>query len=276
MKFDQIVSLLDEMAKMGVRTISFSGGEPMLRPDIGAILEETAKRGISTEMNSTGARISERMDALRHLDFLKISLDGPEAIHDAVRGKNAYKMAIAAAEAAKEKKLRFIFATTLTRFNIGEIDFLLETAKRFDTLVAFQPLKKLYRGVVDVSGLVPEEEDYKRAVRKLIGEKKNGNPHLRNSLIGLRHIAHWPRYPKLKCWAGKIFCILNTDGTLMPCDRIAYTSPLPNCLQSGFAGAFSKLSEVACSGCGFCGVLELNFLMSFRLGTMGSVLKVLK
>lgn len=276
MTLEQIIPILNEMAELGTQTISFSGGEPMMRKDIGRILEETEKRKISTEMNSTGAGIPERISELKHLHFLKISLDGSEEVHDLVRGNNAYKTAIAAASAAKANKLNFIFTTTLTKFNIHEIDFLLETAKRFNTLVAFQPLKSLYRGVKDVSSLEPRKEDFDLAVQKLLNSKKGGNPHLRNSLTGLNHILHWPRYPYLKCWAGKIFCILNTDGTLMPCDRIAYNSTLPNCLESGFREAFLALPEVHCGGCGFCGVLELNFLMSFKVDILKSIYNVTK
>jgi MoaA/NifB/PqqE/SkfB family radical SAM enzyme len=273
---DQIISILDEMAAMGTQTISYSGGEPMLRPDIDRILEETIKRGVSTEMNSTGAGIPEKIAKLKHLDFLKISLDGPEDVHDLVRGKNSYKIALAAAAVAKVHKLNFIFSTTLTKYNINDIDFLLETAKKFDTLVAFQPLKDLYRGVENTSSLNPAKEDFTSAIQKLIDYKKRGNPHLRNSLIGLKHILRWPHYPQLKCWAGKVFCVLNADGTLMPCDRIAYRSQLPNCTEVGFEKAFLSLPEVCCGGCGFCGVLELNFLMSFRLGMLREICSVLK
>ncbi|MCX5700988.1 MAG: radical SAM protein [Candidatus Omnitrophica bacterium] len=273
---DKIISILDEMAVMGTQTISFSGGEPMLREDIAEILEETVKRGISTEMNSTGAGIPGNTFKLKHLDFLKLSLDGPEEIHDAVRGKNSYKMVIEAAKAASNAKVRFIFTTTLTKYNIKETGFLLEEAQRFNTLVAFQPLKSLYRGVEDISFMAPGEQDFKQAIRELIIQKKNGNPHLRNSLVGLNHIYQWPYYPKLKCWAGKIFCILNTDGTLLPCDRIAYNSGLPDCRELGFERAFSMLPETHCSGCGFCGVLELNFIMSLKFGTIKSIYNILR
>lgn len=273
---DEIIRILDEMALSGTQTISFSGGEPMLRDDIGQILHETARRGISTEMNSTGAGIPENIAELKSLDFLKISLDGPEDIHDLVRGKNAYRTAMAAAEAAQKHRLKFIFSTTLTKYNIKETKFLLETARKFNTLVAFQPIKSLYRGVLDARSLEPAEDEYKASIKDLIEQKRSGNPYLRNSLTGLNHIYQWPHYPDLKCWAGRIFCILNTDGILAPCDRISYRSALPNCREIGFKKAFSLLPETHCGGCGFCGVLELNFMMSFKFDTFKSVYSVIK
>lgn len=174
MSLEQIISILDEMAALGTKTISYSGGEPMLREDIGRILEETTQRGISTEMNSTGAGIPENIAKLKHLDFLKISLDGPEEVHDYVRGKHSFRYAMDAAAAARANGLKFIFSTTLTKFNIQEIDFLLETAQRYNTLVAFQPLKNLYRGVQDIHAFIPEKKDYASAVERLIDYKKKG------------------------------------------------------------------------------------------------------
>ena len=77
-------------------------------------------------------------------------------------------------------------------------------------------------------------------------------------------------------WAGRIFCIIGTDGTLYPCDRISYGENLANCYKMGFRQAFSLMPAINCSGCGFCGVLELNFLMSLRLDALRSIFNVVK
>lgn len=274
--FTQVLSVLDQLAQLGTQTISFSGGEPMLRKDIFEILSETKKRGISTEMNSTGAFIPEACDKLKDLDFLKISLDGPEEVHDAVRGAGSFKMARRGADAAKMRGLNFIFTTTLTKFNINDIDFMISLAREYDTLVAFQPIKSLYHGVQDIRELSPPPEDFRAAVKTLAGLKKQKSRFLRNSLTGLKHIADWPSYPALECWAGRIFCIIDTDGTVLPCDRIRYDRPLPSCLKENFSECLKALPQVQCSGCGFCGVLELNLMMALRFGCLESILKVIK
>lgn len=272
----EIISVLDQLAALGTQTISFSGGEPMLRKEIFEILAETKKRGISTEMNSTGASIPDKIGKLKDLDFLKISLDGPEEIHDAVRGMGSFKMARRAAEAAHAQGLNFIFTTTLTKYNINYIDFIVSLARQLGTFVAFQPIKNLYRGVQDVTELLPQKDDFKGAIKALVALKKKKSSCLRNSLTGLSHISGWPLYPALKCWAGKIFCIIDTDGTVLPCDRINYHGALPNCLKQSFHECLQALPDVNCSGCGFCGVLELNLLMALRWGSLGSILNVIK
>jgi len=262
----QIFSVINELAKMGTQRISFSGGEPMLRRDIGQILDYCNRRGISTGMNSTGRFVKERITELKNLDLIKLSLDGPEEIHDVIRGKGSYKAVIEAVNTAQKNNLRFTFATTLTKFNINQIDFLLEKGKEYNTVVAFQPLKLLYRGIKeeDIKEIAPKREDFKKAIKKLMIEKKKGNKHIRNSIMGLKHIYNWPKYEKLKCAAGELFCMIETNGEVIPCDRINYTKRPLNCVEVGFKKAFYNMPEPYCNGCGFCGALELSYLYSFK------------
>ncbi|MCD6093946.1 MAG: radical SAM protein [Candidatus Omnitrophica bacterium] len=267
---EEIFFILDELKELGTQRISFSGGEPMLRKDIGEILNYAREKGISTGMNSCGILIPEKIKEIKSLDLLKISLDGPEEVHDKLCGRpGGYKQAITAIKIAQDNGIKVTLATTLTKYNLQSVNFLVETAQRFHTMVAFQPLKDIYRGIKDYKSLYPELEEWKRTVERLIELKKESPESMRNSLVGLKHIYHWPRYKRLKCWAGRIFCIIETNGDLYPCDRIDYPTPeLPNVKELGFKKAFTNLPTVHCSGCGFCGALELNFLLSFKWSTI--------
>lgn len=271
----QIISILDKLEKLGTKRISFSGGEPLLKEDIGEIIDCCWGKGIYPEMNSNGTLVPEMIKAVQNLDFLKLSLDGPEEIHDLVKGKGSYKKVIAAADIAYKNRINFGFTTTLTRYNIDFLDHLLDVAKRYDTIIAFQPLKQLYCGVSNIEDLVPSQDKFKRAISKLIIEKKAGNRHMRNSLANLWHIYNWPRYERLRCWAGWIFCIINTNGDICPCDRIGYSVLLPNCIELGVEEAIDRLPGVCCNGCGFCGSLELNYLMCFRFDILSSIRKII-
>ena len=275
LSIQQVISILDKLAELGTKRISFSGGEPLLREDIGQIIDYCWEKGIYPEMNSNGTLVPKMIKVIQNLDFLKLSLDGPEEIHDLARGKGSYKAVMAAADAAYKDKINFGFATVLTKYNIDFLDYLLGIAKDYNTIVAFQPLKRLYRGISKIEDLAPAQDRFKRAISKLIIEKKAGNRHMRNSLVSLWHIYNWPRYEKLKCWAGRIFCIIDTNGNLSPCDRISYSAPVPNCIELGIEEAINRLPEVRCNGCGFCGSLELNYLMNFRFDILSSIKKIL-
>ncbi|MFA5062552.1 MAG: radical SAM protein [Candidatus Omnitrophota bacterium] len=270
-----ILRLIKELASLGTKRISISGGEPLLRADIAEIIDCCWKNGIYPEMNSNGSVVPEKIGVVKKIDFLKLSLDGPEEIHDYVRGAGSYRRVIEAAEAAFKNKVNFGFACTLTRFNVNSLDHILALSEKYGAIAAFQPLKQIYRGIKDITDIAPSPEEFRSAIASLIVKKKSGNRYIRNSLAGLKHICSWPHYAKLKCWAGRIFCIIDTDGTLYPCDRIDYHMELPNCISLGIGNALSLLPYVRCGGCGFCGALELNYLMQLKLNGMPSIRKII-
>ncbi len=271
----QIVPRLTEFARLGTTRISFSGGEPLLRKDIGRLVDAAAGQGISPTMNTSGYGLSRHIDELRGLDLLKISLDGPPEVHDRVRGKKgAHRVAMDAAELGRRRLKKISFSTTITSFNVHRLDYMLEMAQRFDTVVAFQPLKTLYRGVEDIADVAPSPEDMRRAVDQLIREKKAGQRGIRNSLAELEFMRDWPRFPSLACGAGKIFVMVNPQGTLLPCDRITYDIPLPNLLQMPVGEAIRKLPAVQCAGCAFCGSLQLNLVYSSTTWPIREVLRL--
>ena len=266
----QVFSILDELAQMGTKRISFSGGEPTVRDDLGKIIDYTHKLGISPSINTCGVKVPEKIKELKNLDLMKISIDGPREVDNKVRGrKEAFDWAISAAEAAKKEGIKFTFCTTLTRYNLSSLKWMVNLARKYKTMVAFQPLKTIYRGVEDIHRLYPSKEEWHKAIEELRSLKKKYPQNIRNSFLLLDHIQNWPNYKKIPCWAGKIFCIIDVDGSVVPCDRVDYpTKNIPNAVKLGFKEAFKKMPEAKCSGCGFCGAMELNFLLAGKLGVL--------
>jgi len=263
---NQIFSIINELADMGTKRISFSGGEPTLRKDLGKIINYAVGKGISASINTNGFGLAKKIKELRNIDLIKISLDGPKEIAAQSRGVDqAYDWAIKAAEAAKKAKIRFTFATTLTKYNKNSLQFMVDLARKYGTMVAFQPLKTIYRGAEYDHNLYPNKKEWQKIIKSLRKLKNRYPNQIRNSRLLIDHTETWPKYKKIKCWAGKVFCIIDTNGDLVPCDRVDYPiSKKPNCLELGFKKAFQKMPAFNCSGCGFCGAMDLNFLLSFK------------
>lgn len=278
MSTDELTGILEQLAALGCSRISLSGGEPMLRDDIGTLVNACADLGMAPEMNSSGTRLAERIDEVARLELLKLSLDGPPEVHDKIRGRDgSYREVLRAVDAAQRQGIRTVLVTTITRHNVDQLDHVLELARERGTLAAFQPLKPYYKGLVDVEELLPEPAAMRTAVTRL-REARQG-PYgavLRNSPAGLQHIARWPDYRPLRCWAGRIFCIVGADGTLYPCDRTRIDPPLPNCLEDGVSTALSRLPDPDCEGCGFCGALELNLALAFDWQVASTILRLLR
>jgi len=91
LEVDDWIRLLDEISKWRPR-VSISGGEPLLYNGIDKILDYLRKKGLSTTMTTNGTLIDKHLlPVINNVERLKISIDGPEEIHDKLRGiKSTY------------------------------------------------------------------------------------------------------------------------------------------------------------------------------------------
>jgi radical SAM protein with 4Fe4S-binding SPASM domain len=86
---EQIKKLIDEISAMGVKVLTLHGGEPLVHKDLFAISKYAYSKGLLVNFFTNGilldeATIEKIIDA--RINAITISMDGPERIHDNVRG----------------------------------------------------------------------------------------------------------------------------------------------------------------------------------------------
>src|SRR5438034_7252794 len=72
---------IDKLADLGTSVVAFSGGEPMLHPDLDALIAHIRARGMMAGLITNGYfLVPKRIEALNAagLDFLQISIDNIE------------------------------------------------------------------------------------------------------------------------------------------------------------------------------------------------------
>ncbi len=92
-----ILSSIPELLKAGIRFVIFSGGEPLIRRDIFEIAEAMRKAGIVTYLSTNGLYVSEKNAGriIETFNYIGISIDGIEEVHDAFRGlEGAYRRSL--------------------------------------------------------------------------------------------------------------------------------------------------------------------------------------
>ena len=270
--------MLAEFHGLGMRRLCFSGGEPLLRDDIGELVDFALGLGVSLEMNSNGALLHKHLDTLRKLELTKVSIDGPKEIHDGVRHATLHDRIMDNLELSKAAGVRFSFATTLMRENatIDVVDHMLELAGRFDTFVAFQPVVPTTPwGTRDMDNIGPGPAQMRAVVEHLIAAKKRRGRLIRNSLAALRYIRNWPEFPPVTCTGGRIFVVVESNGDLYACERTFYPpeTDFPN-VRSGVSHAFESVVFPDCKGCGFCGAQELNSLWNLKLSGWREIVRI--
>jgi MoaA/NifB/PqqE/SkfB family radical SAM enzyme len=116
---------LDILRELGVVEIVFSGGNPLLREDIGEILEYASHFFVTTVYDN-GSMAAEKMDDLRSVDFVAISLDSLDSRkNDYAKGvKGSWEKAMQTIEKLHENGIRVGVSPTISQFNLYEmIDF---------------------------------------------------------------------------------------------------------------------------------------------------------
>jgi MoaA/NifB/PqqE/SkfB family radical SAM enzyme len=257
--FERVTAILDEVAAMGCKRVSFGGGEPLLRPDIGKIVDEVKKRGMECAINSNGYFVPDKIEVLKRVDALCLSLDGDEAAH-AARGPGSFQKVMEAIVCASRHGIPIHTNTVLHKGNLHAIEFVLELARKYDFLAEFNVAIDHITPTGKPSEHKSGDEDIKEALRKLIRYKKQGH----NILFSEKAMAltlAWPAYateayyhtsPAFKhppCYAGKYFCFVDTNGDVYPCPHLIGRVKPVNAASSGFKTAFKGLDGHHCRAC---------------------------
>ncbi len=128
-------TLIDTFPEVGSPIIIFTGGEPMLRPDVYELIAYAAGRGLRCVMAPNGTLITpENAARLRACGIQRcsISIDGCNAeTHDAFRGvPGAFAAAMRGIEYLKQNGLEFQINTTVTRNNLHDFKKIFDLCAR--------------------------------------------------------------------------------------------------------------------------------------------------
>lgn len=128
--------MLDGMAEVGVRILIFSGGEPLLRPDLLELVAYARGLGLACHLSTNGVLIDADMAARLHgagITYVGVSIDGTREHNDAYRGlAGGFDRALEGLSHARSAGMRTGLRMTVTRRNRGEIGALLDLCRERD------------------------------------------------------------------------------------------------------------------------------------------------
>ena len=261
----EALSLCDQFIKAGTRIVSLTGGEPLVRDDIGVLIRLLKEGGIYVILASNGILVPEKLEIVRKVDRLTISFDGPKEIHDRFRGKGSFDHAVTAVKSAKSAGIPVVLATVLHSGNVGSIESLLNMARDFGCKLIVQPVVPNPESPVSHSEAIPNSEEMQRAINVLLKEKvRSRNQLIENSLPVLRHIREWPRGGSITCESRLVSCRVEPDGHVHNCGRIKNTLNKTDYRKNGFLNAFLALPRLRCSTCWCSSRYEINMLTSLN------------
>ncbi len=130
------LDLLRDLKDFGVPVVLFSGGEPLMRPDLFDLVDKTVALGMRAVISTNGTLIDR--DLARRLkdlglSYVGISLDGTEAVHDKFRGQpGSFNAAMAGVRHCQEEGLKVGLRFTVSRLNYQEVPAIFDLVQEYD------------------------------------------------------------------------------------------------------------------------------------------------
>ncbi len=146
-----VLQAIAECRALGVGSISLTGGEPLLYPDLDRVLEAAATLpDVKTTLCTNGTLLTKRRAArYRELGLrVNISIDGRPQFHDAFRkSPGAFAASEDGVRAAVEFGIPVTIISTISHDNLDAVEFLVDWAAGLGVDHFFaQPLLDLGRG----------------------------------------------------------------------------------------------------------------------------------
>lgn len=215
LNLEQWYKVINNLVDHGIKKLTVTGGEPLLRTDILEIFREKRQNGCITDIITNGTLINEDNISIIGESFntVVVSLDSSEeAENDYYRGQGTYKKVIEGIELLVDNNIPVVVNTTLTSSNIetfsatktfleniGVINVkpspmhikFIEMAEYRPTLAQLELFKETMNlNILDDCG------SYKEAIEK-------------GKIFGIS-----PRY---SCGAAFSECAVGPEGNLFPC-----------------------------------------------------------
>jgi MoaA/NifB/PqqE/SkfB family radical SAM enzyme len=280
---NELIRLVDELAACGTVRVGIGGGEPLVRDDIGALVDRCTAHGMWTTLETNGYLYPERAEELRALGRLVIALDGPEEVHDANHEPGSWRKAVAAVRVARARGLDVHIVATVTRANVERLDEVLDLADELDVTADFQLLQgRPWLSPARLAELAPADSAVRKAFRGLLEARLAGR-RVGSTEKFLRYMLTWEDlsvptstvpHEDVHCLAGQLYCAVQPDGRVSPCSM---SPALPGGVREhGFGAAFDALRDNPCRACTSTALTEYNYLYNLNAPTLLEWVKTLR
>ncbi|MGD8793938.1 MAG: radical SAM protein [Anaerolineae bacterium] len=126
---EESLSICDQLPELLTQEVDFTGGEPLLKPGWSKIAARLAELDIHTKVLSNGLLLEPDMVArIKDVGIagVGVSIDGLEATHDRIRGRDGlFRRVVAGIEEVQKADIPVSVITTVNALNIDELDELL-------------------------------------------------------------------------------------------------------------------------------------------------------
>lgn len=282
----EVENLYRQAGHLGFLDLVVWGGEPLMRDDLGYLLQAARNSGLKTTVITNGYLLPDMVDEVGpFLNTLIVSLDAASDHHDALRRLPGTFRRLTdgiSLMRSKYKDVKIIIISVIIKENIGHIRGLLEFSKQKRLPIMFQSINTIDYGVhprsIDVEMTVPQSKDEVRVFKMIRDYKARGYPVLNSPDYLNAFIWGDTSY---RCRYKRLVMRVDANGDVIDC-----TTPgnvIANVRQRLVEGILSSpeycrfVNRTAdCHVCMDAGTIEASYLWEFRPRAMLNALRFYK
>jgi MoaA/NifB/PqqE/SkfB family radical SAM enzyme len=132
---------LDDLKKIGVKTIDFTGGEPLLNKELFDLLSYAKKRDFFIKLSTNGLLYPQKADELKGLPnriYISFDTTDPDE-YERIRGIDGFSKVLESIEIAKRMNQELCLLYTVTNENIKNISSIVEFCKKNKVTLYIHP-----------------------------------------------------------------------------------------------------------------------------------------
>jgi len=158
--------VIDKIKKLGGKRLFITGGEPIMRSDLGSIIKEAHFHGLTVCLITNGTMISEFFleNISNYIENIAISIDGFQKTQDMIRGNGVYEKCISAIKLIAYHDIDVSVYTTIHALNEHFIyKFVEEMFQHGVENFHFNEISPEGRAKENKNLLLPPQKTFKRA-----------------------------------------------------------------------------------------------------------------
>lgn len=270
-------TILEQLSKLGCRSVELHGGEPTLRKDLPELVSCCTRWGMATRLATNGLSMTEKLASelveagLKQIPF---SLEGPRETHNLIRGReDAFDKQMQAIEAIhkadKANRVTKIINTTISSMNIQGIEDIIDVARQVQIKYVLVFLASVVgpnvveqtneifgedvayrRSLLDGELLIHDPDLIERKRAQLLRRAQEQDIRLNNSTfftMPVSAVIRGIKRPRGPCSRIYEACTVDSFGDVLPCEYLRYrfgnvrNQPLKDILAGHRFQQFSKV-----------------------------------
>jgi pyrroloquinoline quinone biosynthesis protein E len=266
------IRTLDQARALGALQVHFSGGEPLLRPDLPELVRQARAVGLYSNLVTSGIPLSaERLERLAEagLDHVQLSIQDSEVVPaDTIAGRPAHHRKLVAAGLVTRLGLPLTINVVLHRSNVDRLGAIADLAAELGAERVELAHTQFYGWAWrNRAALAPTREQVEAANRAAADARARHGDRLEFVYVDADYYSTRPK-PCMSGWGSRQF-VVAPNGDVLPCLSAGQLPDLtaPNVRDADLAGiwydsaAFNRFrgTEWMPQPCSSCALKEIDF-----------------